>query len=118
MALSAVLTDLRERGMLDDTLVVWVGEFGRRPQISANNAGREHHPFCYSGLIAGGGIRGGSIYGASDEIAKFPKENPVNPKDITATILHAMGVPSGSTLPDLTGRPHLLYGGSPILELF
>jgi len=61
-ALAAVLSDLFDRGMLEDTLVVWVGEFGRRPQITAANAGREHHPFCYSGLIAGGGIKRGSVY--------------------------------------------------------
>ena len=118
MALSAVLTDLRDRGMLDDTLVVWVGEFGRRPQITANNAGREHHPFCYSGLVAGAGVRGGATFGESDEIARFPNENPVNPRDLIATILHSMGVPQGSTLNDLTGRPHFLYGGSPMLGLF
>ncbi len=117
-ALAAVLTDLRDRGMLDDTLVVWVGEFGRRPQITANNAGREHHPFCYSGLMAGGGIKGGAIYGASDEIAKYPAENPMSPRDLIATMLHAMGVPPGATLNDMTGRPHGLYGGSPVLPLF
>ncbi|MGV2332977.1 MAG UNVERIFIED_CONTAM: DUF1501 domain-containing protein [Planctomycetaceae bacterium] len=79
--------------MLDDTLVVWTGEFGRRPQITASNAGREHHPWCYSGLIAGGGTRGGAIYGASDEIARFPREKPVSPHDLTATILHSLGIP-------------------------
>ena len=117
-ALSAVLTDLRDRGMLNDTLVVWVGEFGRRPQITANNAGREHHPFCYSGLMAGGGIRGGTVYGASDELAKYPVENPVSPQDVAATMLHALGIPSGSTLADAFGRPHQLYGGTPIETLF
>ena len=65
-ALSALIEDLDARGLLDETLIVWVGEFGRRPQISQNNAGREHWPFCYSGLFAGGGIRGGTVYGASD----------------------------------------------------
>lgn len=118
MALSAVLKDLKDRGMLDDTLVVWVGEFGRRPQITASNAGREHHPFCYSGLVAGAGIRGGAVYGESDEIARYPRENPVNPRDLIATILHSMGIPQGATLNDLTGRPHFLYGGAPILGLF
>ncbi len=117
-ALAAVLTDLRDRGMLDDTLVVWVGEFGRRPQITAANAGREHHPFCYSGLIAGAGVQRGGVYGASDEIAKFPAENPVSPRDLGATIMHAMGIPSSMTLNDLTGRPHPLYGGSPVTSLF
>ncbi len=117
-ALAAVLTDLQDRGMLEDTLVVWVGEFGRRPQITTSNAGREHHPFCYSGLMAGGGIKGGSIYGASDEIAKFPSDNPMSPRDLVATMLHALGVPSGTTLNDFTGRPRGLYGGNPVLPLF
>lgn len=117
-ALAAVLTDLRDRNMLDDTLVVWVGEFGRRPQITAANAGREHHPFCYSGLIAGAGIHRGGVYGASDEIARFPADNPVSPRDLGATVLHALGIPQGLTLNDLTGRPHPLYGGNPVTALF
>ena len=117
-ALSAVLTDLEDRGMLADTLVVWTGEFGRRPQITASNAGREHHPWCYSGLLAGGGIRGGATYGASDEIARFPREKPVSPHDLAATILHSLGIPPEATLNDLTGRPHQLYSGKPIGELF
>lgn len=117
-ALSAVLTDLEDRGMLDDTLVIWTGEFGRRPQITASNAGREHHPWCYSGLLAGGGIRGGTIYGASDEIARFPREKPVSPHDLAATVLHTLGIPPEATLNDSTGRPHRLYSGTPITELF
>jgi hypothetical protein len=117
-ALSAVLSDLEDRGMLDDTLVVWTGEFGRRPQITASNAGREHHPWCYSGLLAGGGVRGGAVYGASDEIARFPREKPVSPHDLTATILHSLGIPPEATLKDATGRPHQLYHGKPITEIF
>jgi uncharacterized protein (DUF1501 family) len=117
-ALAAVLTDLRDRNMLDDTLIVWVGEFGRRPQITAANAGREHHPFCYSGLMAGAGIHRGGVYGASDEIARFPADNPVSPRDLGATVLHALGIPQGLTLNDLTGRPHPLYGGNPVTALF
>ncbi|MBX7167123.1 MAG: DUF1501 domain-containing protein [Pirellulales bacterium] len=68
-ALAALLTDLEDRGLLDETLVAWVGEFGRRPQITRGNAGRDHWPFCYSGLLAGGGIRGGAVYGESDKRA-------------------------------------------------
>ena len=117
-ALSALLTDLIERGMLEDTLVLWVGEFGRRPRISANNAGREHHPFCYSGLLAGGGIRGGTVYGASDKIAHYPATDPVSPHDLAATVLHAFGIPEDATLPDRFNRPHRLYGGKPVRELF
>lgn len=117
-ALAALLTDLHERGMLDDTLVVWVGEFGRRPQITAANAGREHHPFCYSGLLAGGGIRGGTVFGRSDAIAMHPEDNPVSPRDLVATMLHALGIPADATLNDATGRPHWLYSGSPVHGLF
>jgi hypothetical protein len=117
-ALSALLTDLIDRGMLHDTLVLWVGEFGRRPQINQASSGREHHPFCYSGLIAGGGIRGGDVYGSSDAVAHYPATDPVSPHDLVATALHAMGVPDDAALPDRFNRPHRLYGGRPILPLF
>ncbi len=116
-ALAALLSDLNERGMLDDTLVAWVGEFGRAPKIT-NGTGREHHPFCYSGILAGAGIRGGAVYGRSDSTATYPEENPVSPHDYTATMMHALGIDSETTLPDLLGRPHRLYGGRPLLDLF
>ncbi|MCA9025513.1 MAG: DUF1501 domain-containing protein [Planctomycetaceae bacterium] len=117
-ALATLLTDLDQRDMLDDTLVVWVGEFGRRPQISTQHAGREHHPFCYNGLLAGGGITGGAIYGKSNDIASHPIEDPVSPHDLAATILHALGIDATTTLPDRSGRPRFLYDGKPITELF
>src|SRR5690606_13473705 len=112
LALTALLSDLEDRGLLEETLVVWVGEFGRRPQITAANAGREHHPYCFSGLLAGGGIRGGAVYGSSDAQAAYPAENPVSPHDLTATMLHALGVPGDAQLPDQTGRPRFVYGRS------
>ena len=77
-ALSALLADLEDRGLLDETIVAWVGEFGRKPQITANNAGREHWPFCYSGILAGGGIRPGMVYGSSDKHAAYPTSDPVS----------------------------------------
>lgn len=117
-ALAALLDDLSERGMLDETLICWVGEFGRKPQISPNNAGREHWPHSYFGLLAGGGIRGGSVYGSSDKIAAHPATNPVSPADYAATVLHSLGIPAETTLKDRTGRPHSLYAGQPILDLF
>lgn len=117
-ALSSLLTDLEERGMLDDTLVAWVGEFGRAPKINDNAAGRDHHPYCYSGLLAGAGIRGGAVYGKSDAMGARPSENPVTPHDFAATILHALGVPHEEALPDRTGRPIPLYGGRPLEALF
>ncbi len=117
-ALAALLTDLTERGLLEETIIAWVGEFGRRPKITAANAGREHHPFCYSGLLMGGGIRGGQVYGASDAIGAYPSDSPVSPHDYNATLMHAMGISPETTLPDRTGRPHTLHGGRPLTGLF
>lgn len=111
-ALSTLLVDLDERGLLDSTIVAWVGEFGRRPQIG--NAGREHHPFCYTGLLAGGGIRGGVIHGRSDAIGDRPAADPVSPADYASTLLHALGVAPTQTFADRTGRPHHLYTGRPL----
>ncbi len=116
-ALSALLTDLTERGLLDDTIIAWVGEFGRKPNIN-KSAGREHHPFCYSGLLMGGGVRGGQIYGASDSTGAYPSDSPVNPRDFSATLMFALGIGPEEALPDRTGRPHALYGGLPIQAVF
>lgn len=118
MALTSLIEDLDERGMLEDTLVVWTGEFGRRPHITAANAGREHWPYCYSGLLAGGGIQGGAVFGASDKLAAYPAENPVSPHDLMATVFHALGVPDHQTLFDQENRPRPVYGGQPIRALF
>jgi uncharacterized protein (DUF1501 family) len=117
-ALAALLTDLSARGLLEDTIVAWVGEFGRRPEITAANSGREHWPFCYSGLLAGGGIAGGAVYGSSDRHAAYPATNPVSPHDYAATLLHALGVPENSILHDAAQRPHYVYAGKPITALF
>lgn len=117
-ALTALLTDLEERNMLDDTLVVWVGEFGRNPKISEGNSGREHWPYCYSGLLAGGGIAGGALYGSSDKHGAYPADNAVSPHDLMATIYHALGIPQSQTLYDGLQRPHSLYAGDPIRALF
>ena len=116
-ALAALLDDLVERGLLDQTVVAWVGEFGRTPRI-VNTAGREHYPRCYSGLLAGGGIRGGSVYGESDRHASEPIENLVSPADYAATIYHALGIPPDATLIDRFGRPLRYCQGEPIASLF
>lgn len=116
-ALAALLTDLEERGLLDETIVAWVGEFGRRPQITANNAGREHWPFCYSGILAGGGIRSGMVYGSSDKHAAYPASDPVTPQDFATTILHAMGLPTDTMLLDREDRPHRITSGKVLHEL-
>lgn len=117
-ALSALLEDLQDRGLLEETLVVWVGEFGRKPQITKGNAGREHWPFCYSGLLAGGGIRGGTLYGASDKHGAYPATNPVTPHDLAATVYHALGVAPETTVKDRLDRPHPVYAGRPVEALF
>ena len=118
MALSALLEDLQQRGMLEETLVVWVGEFGRKPQINPANSGREHWPFCYSGLMAGGGIRGGVVYGESDATASYPIANPVSPQDFGTTIIHALGIATDTKLSDREGRPHHATSGKVIESLF
>jgi uncharacterized protein (DUF1501 family) len=117
-ALSALLVDLAERGLLEDTIVAWVGEFGRKPEITPANSGREHWPYCYSGLLAGGGISGGAIFGSSDRHAAYPLTNPVSPHDYAATLLHTLGVSRDTILHDFANRPHRIYAGQPIEALF
>ena len=116
-ALSALLTDLRDRGLLESTLIVWMGEFGRSPRVDAGG-GRDHWPDVYSLLMAGGGIRGGQVHGASDSRAAYPRENPVGPEDIHATIYHALGLPESTMVHDQLSRPQALYHGRPISNLF
>lgn len=115
---SALLDDLGERGLLDETLVVWAGEFGRTPRINRANAGREHWARCYSAVLAGGGIKGGQVYGASDRIGGEPAEKPVSPADLTATVYHALGVDPDGTVNDRLGRPLSLTEGTPLKGLF
>lgn len=114
---SALLDDLQQRGLLDQTLVVVMGEFGRTPQIN-KKGGRDHWAGCHSVLLAGGGIRGGALHGASDRLAAWPTRNPVSPEDISATMYHALGVPIRTKLVDHTGQPYSLSTGNPLLELF
>jgi hypothetical protein len=103
-ASSALLNDLSARDLLDQTLVVWLTEFGRTPKISASNAGRDHFPFCYSVALAGGGVRGGQVYGRSDRIGAAPLDQPCGPADLHATIFHALGIPSETRVVDNVGR--------------
>jgi membrane-anchored protein YejM (alkaline phosphatase superfamily) len=90
-AVSTLLTDLEQRGMLDDTVVVAVGEFGRTPKINAK-AGRDHWHHCYSGLVAGGGFRTGLVIGSSDRRAEHPASNPLTPADLFTTVLSQIGI--------------------------
>jgi hypothetical protein len=114
-AVSALLDDLSDRGLLESTLVVMVGEFGRTPQV--NNRGRDHWPNCYSSFLAGGGIRGGQVYGASDGHAAYVKDKPVPPADFSATLFHALGIPPETRFgPD--GFSLKASEGQPLLDLF
>jgi hypothetical protein len=112
-AFSALLDDLRERGMLDETLVLVNAEFGRTPAIN-KNAGRDHWPWVYSLVLAGAGVRAGTVYGASDNSAAYPTDKPHDPKDMAATIYHLLGVDPQTVIQDATGRPHQLIIGRPI----
>ena len=116
-AFSALLDDLSDRGMLDDTLVVVTGEFGRTPKIN-KFSGRDHWCACYSTVLAGGGIRGGSTYGESDSIAAYVKDLPVKPEDISATMLHAFGFAPEAEIMHPTGRPVRSSSGRPVTDLF
>lgn len=109
---SALLDDLSDRGMLDDTLVVWMSEFGRTPQI--RNAGRDHFPNCYSAVLAGGGVQGGQIYGRSNATGSMPVERPCGPADLHATIFKALGIDPKFQLRDLENRPLALCDGQPL----
>ena len=117
-ALSSLIVDLKERGLLESTLVVVCGEFGRTPKIIPGvNPGRQHWPQCYSAILAGGGIRGGAVYGESDKIGAFVKDKPVTPQDFSATIYHAMGVPFEARITkDGVAKP--LSTGQPLVDLF
>lgn len=113
-ALSALLEDLQQRGMLDETLVVAWGEFGRTPKINAK-AGRDHWPYCYSALLAGGGVRGGVVHGSSDKTASYPVNDPVGPWDVVGTALHCVGIdPRTEFMHPFQARPMPICQGSEI----
>ena len=115
---AALLDDLAERGLLDETLVVWAGEFGRAPRINPARAGREHWSRCYSAVLAGGGVQGGQVHGASDRWAAYPTADPVSPDDLGATILHALGIDPATEVTDAVGRPLRINNGNPLTPLF
>lgn len=114
--MSALLEDLSDRGLLAETLVASYGEFGRTHRIN-KTAGRDHWGPCQSVLLAGGGIRGGQVHGASDRYAAYPSEDPVSPEELLATIYGALGVSADSILHDALGRPHRLVDAEPIPSL-
>jgi hypothetical protein len=114
---TALIGDLDARGLLDETLVVVMSEMGRTPRINSN-AGRDHWTYCYSVLFAGGGIRGGTVFGQSDADAAYVKSDPVSTGDVCATIFHALGIDPSMTVPDQLGRPvSIAHGGTPIRDI-
>lgn len=115
-AVAALIADLAERGLLDDTLVVVMGEFGRSPRVNSK-AGRDHWPNVQSILLAGAGVPAGAAYGASDNLGAYPATDPVAPPDLTATLLHLLGVPHDLPLRDRNGRPLRATNGEPIAAL-
>lgn len=110
---AALLDDLDERGRLDETLVVFLTEFGRTPRIN-RGAGRDHYPNCYSVVLAGAGIQGGQVYGSSDRLGAEPASQPATPADLHATIFEALGIPIHTRLVDPAGRPFPIADGSPL----
>jgi hypothetical protein len=116
-ALATLLDDLDDRGLLGETLLLCMGEFGRSPAIS-KSAGREHWPFCYSVIVAGAGVRRGHTYGRSDKQGAYPVEDPVKPEDLVATVYASLGIDPGRALHDHLGREHVLVKGRVLDELF
>jgi uncharacterized protein (DUF1501 family) len=121
-ALSALMADLDARGLLEETLVVVMGEFGRTPKIgyvtsnagAAKNNGRDHWPYCYTVLLAGAGVPGGAVYGSSDRTAAYPREYPVGPEDVAATVYAALGIDPTLEVRDPQDKPYTLCTGQPI----
>ena len=110
---SALLDDLDDRGMLDETLVVFLTEFGRTPKINGNK-GRDHYPSVYSVALAGGGIKGGNVYGSSDGNGAYPRNNPSSPADLHATIFNSLGIHHNTEIHDPLGRPIPMCEGEPL----
>jgi len=120
---SALIEDLDQRGMLSETLVLAVGEFGRSPQRGVstsgndnNDDGRDHWPYCYTGVIAGAGVKRGFVYGKSDKTASAPLENPVHPRDLLATVYHSVGIDPGTMVYNHLNQPRELVQGEPVLD--
>jgi hypothetical protein len=122
-AVSALIEDLDERGMLDDTLIVMAGEFGRTPKVftfpgaKSNLPGRDHWGALQSVFLAGGGVRGGNVIGSSDTLGAYPKDDPQRPENLAATIYQTLGLPKTVAWKDKLDRPHYVYHGTPIRGL-
>ena len=124
-SLSALLEDMSQRGLLKETLVVAVGEFGRSPRIGVSTSGnsnapdgRDHWPYCYSAIVAGCGIGAGQQYGESDQTASSPKDKPVHPNDLLATVYYALGIDPDTTIYNHLNQPRELVKGKPVTGLW
>ncbi len=117
-ALAALVGDLAERGLLDETLVVWMGDFGRTPKIDKKYASRDHWPHAFTVVLAGAGLPGGTIYGRTDRHAATVMENPVSPADLTATIFDALGVDPASPMRDSSGKEYPISNGRALARLW
>jgi uncharacterized protein (DUF1501 family) len=123
--LSALISDLDERGMLEDTLVLCVGEFGRSPQRGVSTSGnsntddgRDHWPYCYTAVMAGAGIKRGFVYGKSDATGSSPLETPVHPIELIATVYHAIGINPATIVYNHLNQPRELVKAEPVTRLF
>src|SRR4051812_27720622 len=124
-ALPALLEDLDSRGLLKDTVVLAIGEFGRSPKMGVSTSGntngpdgRDHWPYCYTGLIAGAAIARGAVYGKSDKTASSPADNPVHPIELLATVYHAMGIDPHTMVKNHLDQPRELVQAEPVVDLF
>jgi hypothetical protein len=117
LTFTALMEDLETRGLLDETLVVIMSEMGRTPRLNGNG-GRDHWTYCYAVMFAGAGIRGGSVYGASDAQAAYVKDLPVSTADLCATIYHCLGIDPDMTVNDRSGKPvPVALGGAPLRDI-
>jgi len=123
--LSSLLADLDSRGILEDTIVLVLGEFGRGPKLGVSTSGnatsldgRDHWPYCYTAMMAGAGIRRGYVYGESDSMGAYPRDQAVHPAQLLATVYHSLGIPWDHIVRDQRGDPHQLTRMGPVLELF
>jgi uncharacterized protein (DUF1501 family) len=123
--LSALLEDMDQRGLLKETMVIAIGEFGRSPRLGVSTSGnsnspdgRDHWPYCYTSLVAGAGIRRGALYGKSDATASSPAENPVHPIQILATVYHALGIDPHTIVYNHLNQPRELVQAEPVTGLF
>jgi uncharacterized protein (DUF1501 family) len=123
--LSSILADMDERGLLKETLVVAIGEFGRSPQRGVSTSGngnsadgRDHWPYCYTAMVAGAGVKRGALFGESDKTASAPRNDPVHPIQLLATIYHALGINPATIVYNHLNQPRELVQAEPVLGLF